>query len=220
MVSYLKAESDRGIFISNDIEDVIALMFADDVACFSDTIIRLQRLINLIKRFCTSVGMKLNLNKTKIMVFRNGGILKQTEKWFYQGTEIEIVSIYKYLGVYFTPKLIWTKTKEVLAMQTQKAASSVSRFQKQFGFFHPPEVFKLFDSMVKPIAIYGAEIWGYKFSEEIEKNQTKFCKQYVGLKQKNSRYFCTWGGMRPISFSCRLHDSMRQILDKINTNAK
>ena len=184
LISYLRAESERGIFISNDIEDVIALMFADDVACFSYTIIRLQRFINLIEQFCKSVGMKLNLNKTKIMVFRNGGILKQTEKWFYQGTEIEIVSIYKFLGVYFTPKLIWTKIKEVLAMQAQKAASSVFRFQKQFGFFRPPEVFKLFDSIVKQIAMYGAEIWGYKFSEEIEKIQTKFCNQYVGLKQK------------------------------------
>lgn len=167
--------------------------------------------------------MKPDLNKTKIMVYRNGGILQQTEKWFYPGIEIEFVSIYKYLGVYFTPKLSWTKTKEVLAMQAQKAASSVFRFQKQFGFFCPPEVFKLFDSMVKPVAIYGAEIWEYTFSEEIEKIQTKFCKQYVGLKKekekKNSRYFCTWG-MRSISFSCRLYDSMCQILDKINTNAK
>ena len=73
--------------------------------------------------------------------------------------------------------------------------------------------------MVKPIAIYGAEIWGYKFSEEIEKFQTKFCKQYVGLKQKTADIFAL-GGMRPISFSCHLHDSMCQILDKINTNAK
>ena len=36
LISYLRAESERGIFIANDIEDVIALMFADDVACFSD----------------------------------------------------------------------------------------------------------------------------------------------------------------------------------------
>ena len=55
-------------------------MFADDVSCFSDTVIRLQRLIDLIEKFCKSVGMKLNLNKTKIMVFRNGGIVNQTEK--------------------------------------------------------------------------------------------------------------------------------------------
>ena len=47
LVEYLQSETDSGIFISNDIEDLLALMFADDVSSFSDTVIRLQRLINL-----------------------------------------------------------------------------------------------------------------------------------------------------------------------------
>ena len=97
--------------------------------------------------------------------------------------------MYKYLGIYFTPRLIWTKTKELLAMQAQKAVSSIFRFQKQFGFFSPSDAFKLFDSMVKPIAMYGAEIWGYEYSEEIEKIQTKFCKRYVGLHQNTADNF-------------------------------
>ena len=75
------------------------------MANFADTVVRLQRQINLIERFCKSVGMSLNLSKTKIIVFRNSGILKEIERWFYQGTGIEIVSLYKYLVVYFMPKL-------------------------------------------------------------------------------------------------------------------
>ena len=123
------------------------------------------------------------------MVFRNGGIVKQTEKWLYQGTEIEIVSIYKYLGLYFTPKLIWSKSNELLAMQAKKAISSILRYQKHFGYFQPVDAFKLFDTMVKPIACYGSEIWGYKFSEKTEKVQTKFCKYYTGLKQNTNDTF-------------------------------
>ena len=88
-------------------------MFADDVACFSDSIIRLQHQINCIQRFCETVGMLLNLLKTKIIVFINGEIIKEIEHWFYQGEHTDMVSSYKHLGVYFTPKLIWTKTKEV-----------------------------------------------------------------------------------------------------------
>lgn len=133
--------------------------------------------------------MELNLSKTKIMVFRNGGIVKQIEKWYFEGVEIEIVSIYKYLGLYFTPKLIWTKSKELLAKQAQKAAASIFMFQRKFGFFYPSDAFKLFDTMVKPIACYGAEIWGYKYSEEIEKIQSKFCKKYIGLKQNTNDAF-------------------------------
>ena len=97
--------------------------------------------------------------------------------------------IYKYLGIYFTLKLIWKKTKELLAMQAKKAASSIFRFQKQFGRFQPNDAFKLFDSMVKPVACYGAELWGYKFCDETEKVQSKFCKYFIGLKQNTDDSF-------------------------------
>ncbi|MEW8544974.1 MAG: reverse transcriptase family protein, partial [Candidatus Thiodiazotropha sp.] len=189
LVSYLRSNCDNGVFVSNEIEDILALMFADDVSSFSDTLVRLQRQINLIENFCKSAKMSLNLNKTKIIVFRNGGIVKQTEKWYFLGNEIEIVSLYKYLGVCFTPKLVWTKTKELLAQQAKKAAFSIFNFQKRFGHFYPSDAFKLFDSMVKPIACYGSEIWGYKYSEEIERVQTAFCKQYIGLKQNTMDSF-------------------------------
>ena len=170
------------LFISNETEDVLALMFADDVSSFADSVVRLQRQIDLIEKFCKSVGMSLNLSKSKIIVFRNGGIVKDAERWFYNGNEIEVVSLYEYLGVYFTPKLIWTRTKELLARQARKAAYSIFGFQKQFGHFTPADAFKLFDTMVKPIACYGAEIWSCRCSEEIEKVQTTFCRQYFGLK--------------------------------------
>ena len=61
LVAYLKSKIDHGIFVLNDIEDLMALMFADDLSCLSDTVIRLQQLIDLIDKFCKSVGMKLNL---------------------------------------------------------------------------------------------------------------------------------------------------------------
>ena len=55
-----------GIFITNDIEDILALMFADDVSCFSDTVIRLKKMVDLIGKICKSVGMEINLKKKKL----------------------------------------------------------------------------------------------------------------------------------------------------------
>ena len=49
LVSYIKRECNRGIFVTQQIEDIFALMFADDVASFSDTIIRLQHQIYCIE---------------------------------------------------------------------------------------------------------------------------------------------------------------------------
>ena len=82
----------------------------------------------------------------------------------------------------FKPKLIWTRTKELFGRQAKQGAYSIFGFQKQFGHFTPADAFKLFDTMVKPIACCGAEIWGYRYSDEIEKVQTTFCRQYIGFK--------------------------------------
>ena len=41
--------------------------------------------------------MIVNLTKTKIVVFRREGCLKQNEKWYYNGGKIEVVSSYDYL---------------------------------------------------------------------------------------------------------------------------
>ena len=189
LVSYLKSECDRGIFISDQIEDIIALMFADDVASFSDTVIRLQRQINCIQQFCESAGMSLNLLKTKTIVFRSGGMLKQMEKWYYKGEIIDTVPFYKYLGVYFTPKLVWSETKEVLAHQASKVVCRILQYQRHFRIFSPNDIFKLFDSIVRPILCYGSEIWGYEYSKPIEKIHSQFCKKYTGLHQNTADFF-------------------------------
>ena len=86
--------------------------------------------------------------------------------------------------------------------QSQKVVASIFRFQRQLGFFYPSDAFKRFDSMVKPVACYGAEIQGDKYSEEIEKIQAKFCKQYIGLKQNTNDAFALGEcGRLPLAFT-------------------
>ena len=82
-----------GIFINNDIPDIVCLLLADDVTSCAETVVRLQQQLNLIDRFCRDTGMELNLNKTEIIVFRNGGNLRQNEKWFFRGNLVKITSV-------------------------------------------------------------------------------------------------------------------------------
>ena len=44
-------------------------------------------------------------------------------------------------------------------------------------------MFKLFDTMVKPILCYGAESRGFEIAENIEKVHDQFCKRFLKLPQ-------------------------------------
>lgn len=41
------------------------------------------------------------------MVSREGDKLSNSDKWSYSGEQVEGVNKYKYLGVTFTPNLLW-----------------------------------------------------------------------------------------------------------------
>ena len=56
--------------------------------------------LNELQRFCNSVGKYINFDKTKIVVHRNGGALRLKEKWWFEVKNVEIVSFFKYLGIF------------------------------------------------------------------------------------------------------------------------
>ena len=73
----LKEKYKGGIFITNNIPDVLCIMFADDVANCADTVASLQNHLDVIDVFCSKTGMQVNLEKSEIIVFRNGGALSK-----------------------------------------------------------------------------------------------------------------------------------------------
>ncbi len=116
-------------------------------------------------------------------MFRRGGPLRKTEKWFYDGQPIECVSVYKYLGILFCSTLKWHKATEQLAQQAQKALFKIHQLERKCGGIPHNVYFNLFDKMVSPILCYGAEIWGYDVKENIEILHRKFCRRLLGVKR-------------------------------------
>ena len=72
----LRAGCKNGIFKTENVPDVFCFMFADDVSYCSDTIVKLQQQLNIVDAFCSETGIEVNMDKTEIIVFRNGGPLK------------------------------------------------------------------------------------------------------------------------------------------------
>ena len=66
-----------GISITNDIPDIFCLIFADEVAGCAETAIKLQQQNHVTDSFCCDTGMEINMDKTEITVFPNGGPLRR-----------------------------------------------------------------------------------------------------------------------------------------------
>ena len=55
--------------------------------------------------------MEVNTKKTEIMLFRNGGPLRNYEKWIFSDQVVRVTSVSKYMGILFTPLLSWSADK-------------------------------------------------------------------------------------------------------------
>ena len=161
-------------------------MYADDIVQCGDTVGQLRSHIRVLEQYCSSWGMKVNLKKTKIMVFRRGGPLKNNEQWFFDKTKIDVVSEYKYLGLVFSTTLSWSRAQLTLAIQAQKALLKLHRLDKMCDGLPPQLQFELFDRTISPILCYGSEIWGFNYSDIIETVHTKFCKRVLGVNKFTS----------------------------------
>ena len=166
----------QGVYLSEDFPNVMTLLFADDMVEGADMVGRLQHLINILENVCDTWGFKVNINKTKVVVFRNGGIVKGNEKFFFKGQELNIVSFYKYLGVIISSRLTWTLAQNTLAPHSLKSIGFIKGVARVCGGLEPDMQFELFNKMVRPMLTYGAEIWGFDVKRVIEDVEVKYCK--------------------------------------------
>ena len=106
--------------------------------------------------------MIVNLDKSNIVVFRNGGHLALNEKWCIANEELEVVNMYKYLGVYFTTRLTFSPTLNDFAGRARKGMLAIMRLLWSIGEHSPEFFFKMFDCQIQLILTYGSEVCGLK----------------------------------------------------------
>ena len=107
------------------------LVFADDMAVFSESRVGLQKGLDYLLEYCKKWGLKVNTSKTKIMVFRKGGRTGSSDAWKYDNKPIEVVSVFKYLGFHLSSSGSFSNGIKRTCQFSQK--SSV-RLQKTFCF--------------------------------------------------------------------------------------
>ena len=84
----------RGVQLFPDLAQILLLIFADDLALISDSIIGLQRLLNILHKFCVVRNLVVSTVKTKVVVFKNGGLLSRNDVWSYAGKALGCTVLY------------------------------------------------------------------------------------------------------------------------------
>ena len=84
--------------------DLNCLLWADDLMIMSESAAGLQHAINKMSQFYQSMGLEINVKKTKIMIMNKRGLkLERLHRFHLNGDNLEIVDQYQYLGVKLKP---------------------------------------------------------------------------------------------------------------------
>ena len=122
-------------FILNDLEGLdidmfklFMLLYEDDIVIFANSAEQLQESLNLLSDYWRRWKLTVNVSKTKVIVFRKGGLLPRNLVFYYNGHQLEIIKIFKYLGIVFTVGGSFAEAQNTLAGQAQKAIFKLNKY--------------------------------------------------------------------------------------------
>jgi hypothetical protein len=94
--------SQGGIVITDKDREIMLLMYADDMACVSETIEGLQNSLDRLYDYCSTWKLTINLSKSNILVCNAGGRQCINEFWFWGEKILDKCS--EYLGITFSSR--------------------------------------------------------------------------------------------------------------------
>ena len=182
---------------------LFVLLYADDTILLAESESDLQNSLNVFENYCSLWKLKVNVEKTKILIFT-----KRKRDYDYEfnlyGTNIEIVSSYSYLGILFNYNGNFTIARKKLSEQAQKALYALYRKLRNISI--PIDLqLKLFDSLIEPILLYSCEIWGFENLAILEKIHLQFLKRILSVRSSTPS-FMVYGetGRYPLEIKIKL----------------
>ena len=151
----------------NDISDVPLspgaklFLFADDILLFkpfkSDSgFCDFQKDIDAISNWTVANHLTLNANKTKFMLISRIREL-QCQSFLLNGIQIERVRHFKYLGIWLSDDLTWSKHIESVCCKAWRLLGYIYCTFSPHCF--PESILPLYKTQVLPILEYGCVIW-------------------------------------------------------------
>ena len=149
-------ETQGGIKIAG--RNVNNLRYADDTTLMAESEEELESLLMKVKEESEKVGLKLNIQKTKIMA--SGPI----NSWEIDGEKVETVSDFIFLGSKITADGDCSHEIKRHLLLGRKAMTKLDSMLKSRDISLPTKV-RLVKAKVFPVVMYGCEIWTVKKAE-------------------------------------------------------
>ena len=113
--------------------------------------------INKLKEYCDKWKITVNLNKTKVIIFRANG--KKHDAQFMLGNQnLEVIDSYKYLGITIFSSDSFLQVINELAQKGRKAWFSLRSGIDIYLLNNPKLILNFYDCMIKPILIGYMEL--------------------------------------------------------------
>ena len=160
-----------------------SLIWADDLLILSESEHGLCKMLKNLEDYTSLNTIKVNLDKTKCMIFNKTGRLIGRSFW-YSGKKLEVVREYKYLGFLITPSMNLHAALKDLRDRGLGAYGSLKTKLGELFKRHPLTTIQLFESLVKHVLLYASDFWGclkLPKNNPIESLHLKFCKNLLGV---------------------------------------
>ena len=149
-------EAHAGIKIAR--RNINNLRYADDITLMAESEEELKNLLMKVKAESEKAGLKLNIQKTKIMA--SGPITS----WEIDGKTVDTVADFIFLGSKITADSDWSHEIKRCLLLGRKVMTNLDSMLKSRDITLPTKV-RLVKAIVFPVVMYGCENWTIKKDE-------------------------------------------------------
>ena len=169
----------RGVKLGG--EKIYTLAYADDVVLLAEDEEGMKGMLPGLEEYLKGKRLELNAEKTKVMRFRKGGGRMKKVVWYWRGKKMEEVKEFRYLGYVLQRnggQEAHIRERTVQAARVMRQVWGIGK--RRFGNNWMRRL-RLFDLLVCPVMGFGAEIWGWKERERMERVQERFVRCTMGV---------------------------------------
>ncbi|GAB0086587.1 hypothetical protein DMENIID0001_006810 [Sergentomyia squamirostris] len=140
------------------------LVYADDIVVYNDSLddsercIQLQKCVNEIGKWASRNGFRFSPSKTKIMHFCRKHRCRQIPLSL-NGSLLEYVETYKYLGLWFDPKLSFKKHIRETKTACNTRLNVIKCLSGLTWGSHRNSLLTIHENMILPKMFYGSEVF-------------------------------------------------------------